>query len=212
MGKRYQAILKFLEQKFVCFDLEHDRLEVLKYCVGVNGVILCTPTDTHAQWLNDLITIRCKKILCEKPIVKDPYELFEIYERAKEYEIDIKMMMQYIYPNLKGVGGASGEGESYYDYFRHGSDGIFWDCLQIIGLARGEVKLYESSPIWRCVINGAPLKIGQMDRAYIWFVGQWLRDLLKQEPKDIIEMHQKVYVMAQGGIGGSNQGSYRHSS
>lgn len=209
MGKRYQAILKFLDVPFLCFDVDKPHEEILKMCVRCKGgVILCTPTDTHAKFLHDLITLKVDKILCEKPITKDLNDLEDIYARAKEADITLTMVMQYSCPLLIG---RHNVGDTYYDYFRHGNDGLYWDCFQIIALAEGAIDLQESSPVWKCMINGKVLSIANMDKAYVWFIDMWLKGKIKQDPKDIIIMHQKVDILARG-ASAANQSINRHSS
>ncbi len=67
-------------------------------------------------------------------------------------------------------------GKSFYNYFRHGNDGLAWDCLQIIGLARGAISLEECSPVWSCVINGRRVPLAAMDAAYIGYVQSWFKN------------------------------------
>lgn len=212
MGKRYQAVLKYLEKPYLCFDIKDERTNVLRACMDATSVILCTPTDTHFEWLDDLISCRVEKILCEKPVTKDLNELADIYSRAKLADIDLKMVNQYTYPLLAPGHDAGSIGDSYYDYFRHGSDGIYWDCMQIIGMANGEIRLSENSPIWRCTVNGVNLKFGRMDQAYIWFINRWLKGELKQSPEYVIDMHKKVYTLIHGGMVGDGKGPHRYSS
>lgn len=208
MGKRYQAILEHLKEPFSCFDQETEHNKILKAAILSKGVILCTPTDTHSKFLHDLITVRVKRILCEKPIVKNPGDLADIYARADEADVDLKMVFQYTY---KAINSDDGEGDSYYNFFRHGNDGLIWDCLQIIGLARGKVFVYENSPIWQCILNGKKVNFASMDKAYVWFVSEWLKGKIKQSPREIIEIHQKCLTMEkEHDI--RNKGFDRHSS
>jgi hypothetical protein len=155
-----------------------------------------------------MITVRVKRILCEKPIVKDPNDLADIYYRASHADVDLKMMFQYTYHTISP---SHTSGDTFYDYFRHGNDGLVWDCLQIIGLAKGDVKVYEESPIWKCVINGHPVNSRIMDRAYVWFVNRWLNKTLRQDPKEIIRIHQKVDTFAKE-RDGAHKHTHRHSS
>jgi hypothetical protein len=89
----------------------------------------------------------------------------------------------------------AGDGPSHYNYFRHGNDGILWDCMQIIGLANGPVEIKEDSPIWDCVINGNRLNLSDMDGAYVSFIRSWLNGNLRQNFIEVVEIHRKVLRM-----------------
>ncbi len=67
-------------------------------------------------------------------------------------------------------------GETVYDYFKSGSDGLAWDAINICGLAEGKVTLKNKSPFWQCKLNGAVLSHGLVDHSYIEMVQAWLRD------------------------------------
>lgn len=184
MGKRYQAILKHLKKDFKCFDIDSTHYEIVDWCENSEGIILATPTETHVDYL--LLLEKCKKpVLCEKPLSMYKSDLEEI-KWACQRGLNLTMQMQYKYFDNKEC-----NGPSEYNYFRHGNDGLSWDCLQIIGLARGEVSLKEDSPKWICKLNGLDLDLSQMDDAYIWSVKNWL-----EKPGDdinsLLEIHQKV--------------------
>ena len=107
------------------------------------------------------------------------------------------MMFQYEFfvgPGLKG--------KTIYDYFRHGNDGLVWDCVQIIGLHEGkdeDLNLSEKSPVWTCQINGKKLELDNMDRAYMWAVDQWFINPKSQDPYRIVAIHEKTASLAKSG-------------
>lgn len=191
MGLRYQAILRYLERDFKCVDIETPKDEIREIASRSSGVILATPTDTHVDFIQDLIPFR-KPILCEKPVTKDVTQLRELMAKIRESGTPFSMMYQYevLAPHVhKGV--------SRYNYFRHGNDGLVWDCLQIIGLARGDIILKEESPIWSCMINGRALNISHMDAAYIAFVQRWFRQPSESLQK-ITHIHEKTAEFKNG--------------
>jgi hypothetical protein len=180
MGKRYQAVLRYLNENFDCHDLRLTRpvgpLE--KY----DRFIIATPTDTHLGWVKALDCYK-KPIFCEKPLAKNQEEVLEIAQCLSP----LTMQMQY----LQLVDKAD-DGHSSYDYYHHGPDGLIWDCFQIIALAKGDISLREESPVWRCTINGRPLLRGHMDLAYVDYVRGWLQGE-RQTPRDVlVEWHNKV--------------------
>lgn len=191
MGKRYQAILDHLGHSWMGLDEKDTNIwDVFppEYYHEATSFIIATPTDTHAEIILDLLPYR-KPILCEKPITKDADLLPHLRDAIERSKTPFQMMLQYKYllPKLA-------RGESHYDYFRHGNDGLHWDCLQIIGLAKGEVTLREKSPVWDCVINGHRIHPGQMDQAYVTAVEAFLHGH-PQDLGEIVDMHHKVLEM-----------------
>jgi hypothetical protein len=210
MGKRYQAILKHISEykdmslTYDCYDIANgeQRLDYDKY----SHVIIATPTDNHKQYLNDLLDYK-GAILCEKPIIKG--EVGNIIENR-----DIEMMFQYAYlyrlhpyNDLKAVSHRFGhsskdETASTYNYYNTGKDGLYWDCLQIIGLHRGPIhrlKIMNESPIWSCTINAETLFIGHMDNAYVKAVFAWLNGF--RFKKDLIRIcHEKVLTYSKSAV------------
>lgn len=186
-GKRYQAILSHLGKDFIRVDASlpgsalNPSLEE-----NIEGIIIATPTESHVSVIKSYLRLK-KPMLVEKPICKKIDDLSEVLELSKASDIKLSMMFQY-----KKLGPSDARQKSYYDYFRHGDDGLIWDCFQIIALSKAEVFLKESSPIWNCTINGRKLNSGDMDKAYIDEVKEWLSGKEKETAKEIMDAHQKV--------------------
>jgi hypothetical protein len=189
MGKRYQAILRHLGKEVLCADIEHKAKEILSMVELCDRVIIATPTETHRYYLKKLIPMKIP-VLCEKPVVKKTNEIAVILNEVEKFGTPFTMMNQY-YEISKSLL----DRPSSYDYFRTGKDGLIWDCLQIIGLAQGEVTLENKSPIWKCTINGETLNFADMDRAYVSFVEKWVNDRVIQSPEYIFKIHQKTEKM-----------------
>lgn len=185
MGKRYQCILKYLDQEFLGVDKDTPRDVMKELARKSSGIIIATPTDTHVELVRDLLPFH-RPILCEKPVTKDVAELKDLCEEIKNSKTPFRMMLQYEVLNSHRASGSS-----YYNYFRHGSDGLVWDCLQVIGLAKADVTIAEDSPVWSCRLNGKALNLSHMDAAYIHYLQQWFRhpdDYLSK----IILLHEKT--------------------
>lgn len=185
MGKRYQAILKYLGKKPITSDIEDSPQTLDDKLLVSDGVIIATPTETHYE-LIDFCSDRKIPILCEKPLSKHPGELAGIKRLVESEKINLTMTMQY-----KLLDKPHSSGPSYYDYFRTGKDGLKWDCLQIIGLARGRVLLAGDSPIWKCTLNDHDLSFSDMDKAYVQFVKNWF-DRPGDDLGKLMDIHQKV--------------------
>jgi hypothetical protein len=186
MASRYRAIFAVLGVEVVVWDIG-EKPDV----TDVEGFLVATPTPTHLDILKEIIPLK-KPILCEKPVVKTMFELLEIRRLCEEHGTPFQVVMQYCW-----LVDAISMGETRYDYFKHGNDGLVWDCFQIIALSKGPVELGEKSPIWDCVINGIRLNIGAMDFAYIEMLKSWLERPSAQPWDFIIESHQKVLNYAE---------------
>lgn len=184
MGRRYSALLKYMNKTTV-WGVDNNLTvdQIIKEARAFEGVILATPTDTHYEFLIKLAPLNCK-VLCEKPITKNADEMVhlkKLYEKK-----DLQMVMQY-----RDLDESSNRGESFYDYYNHGRDGLYWDCLQIIGLARHRVMLSENSPFWKCRLNGKDLDLRQMDYAYSWMLKRWFNNP-KGDLSYLSDVHDKV--------------------
>ena len=190
MGTRYKRILDYLGRSYKCYDTKLST-PLEEAAMGCDRAIIATPTRLHAESILDILSVMpSKPILCEKPIDKDLKVLKDILQKCKDAKTDLRMVFQYkrIYNNDGLIG------PSHYNYFRHGDDGLAWDCIQIIGLAKGTVNLEETSPVWSCAINGQKLQIQNMDWAYIEYIRDWLTfPSLCIGPDEILAIHEKVH-------------------
>jgi hypothetical protein len=151
-------------------------------------ILIATPTDTHASLIKELLEFD-RPILCEKPITKNIDELSELIESVKKLDGKLDMVCQY-----KHLLNSSQTGPSVYNYFRHGNDGLVWDCMQIVGLANGTVDLFETSPVWQCRINGQELNIKHMDQAYVSEILDWINNPCG-DLDSISLMHHKTHEL-----------------
>ncbi len=195
MGKRYQAIFNYLGVSAILSDKEHGVQAIKSFAGKTDGVVIASPTSTHVEMIRALIPIR-KPILCEKPVTKNLTELTEVLKELEGAMVPFRMMYQYSVmtePNRIG--------RSYYNFYNHGTDGLIWDCMQIIGLSRGQLELGESSPIWRCMINGQAIKREHMDAAYVAYVQKWIK-YPNQSHHEILKIHEKTKLAEKQGIYG----------
>lgn len=185
MGSRYRAIFKHLGEQWIGMDTHN--LDKIDECYkNASRFILCTPTELHHDQLIDLAKLR-KPVLCEKPITTNIAELEHIIEAFQMMETPLSMVLQY-----RNLVKTTHEGPSSYDYFRTGKDGLYWDCFQIIALARGDIAVNNQSPIWKCSLNGRQLSIADMDQAYVTEIDRWLRDDAETDLEWILKAHKKV--------------------
>lgn len=184
MGKRYQAILKHLGKEFYAFDRDDSLFDILKSAESSLNAIIATPTSTHIDYLLLLEKFNIP-VLCEKPLAMNRDDLTEI-KHLVQRGMNLTMMMQYQMLDNKDSNGLT-----YYNYFRHGSDSLSWDCIQLIGLARGEIEIKDTSPVWQCILNGTELSLGDMDRAYVDYLESWYKNP-GQDIHSLLTIHEKV--------------------
>lgn len=187
MGSRYMSILRYLGEKACSIDVDtlaSTKRGILSTC---KGVIVATPTKTHFKIVMDLYNLGVP-VLVEKPF---SLNLDEVYQVAELYKGKNLMMVNQYKEFIEHYDA----GPTYYNYFKHGNDGIYWDCISIIALAKTTIDLRETSPIWQCTINGFDLDISLMDKAYIQMIRKWLK-VPHQPDYDLIHVHKKVVELA----------------
>lgn len=192
MGRRYSSILDYLEVDWVGCEEGHPVPPFATH------YIIATPTDTHAEMIN-LIGREPnsnKRILVEKPVcvmtsIHPPKELAAIQAaRAQGRGNSVYMVNQYAYyPGVDVINGITS-----YDFYNSGNDGIGWDCIQLLHLARGRVFLKNESPIWKAKINGIILDRDLVDQCYV----DMIKDFVGPRKNlwgwhNIKEAHEKAY-------------------
>jgi len=151
-----------------------------------DSVLICTPTKSHI----DDIVIASRTglpILCEKPIATNLDDVLTLCDWVEKEGVNLSMVNQY--RQL----GPFHEGWSYYNYWNTGKDGLAWDCISILALAKGRAVLGNDAAIWTCAINGRNLNLAEMDIAYIRMIKEWLAFGKTAEDVNYIrEAHKKA--------------------
>jgi len=195
MGQRYQAILKSKKIPYVGLDRNDPWTIEEQECTHI---ILATPTPSHIPLLERVAhsANRKLKFLVEKPIgiIRDVSEL-DVLKEIENKGHKIYMVNNYAYVN-PAVINTNGDNVSIYSYYNSGKDGLKWDCIQLIYLAEGKVLLYDTNPIWRCVINGVAVNRSEIDKTYVDMIMDFYSDNTYYGRlwgrKDIIAAHNKV--------------------
>jgi hypothetical protein len=207
MGKRYMLILKHLGHSPFGFDLKKDTPtpidEIEKYGERFDGIIIATPTSHHLNVIN-LYKRSGLPILCEKPFTNNYKRHCEmLHEVIEDKDLKIRMVNQYEYYENKRLDHLKiiKEHEIHelpkitkYNYFKTGQDGLLYDCINILGLAKHKFDIQNNSPIWQCTINGFICRMDQMDHAYVWNVKDWL-EKFDSNKEYIIKAHEKVWSL-----------------
>jgi hypothetical protein len=188
MGQRYAKILDYLKLEWHGIEIDHHPRVIDIMCAKASHILISTPTNTHFNELCFYASYR-KPILCEKPFSNNLKQIDMILNHDHDHQVSMVYQYKYI-DNYKD----HALGMTEYDYYKHGGDGLIWDCIQIIGLARGPISLKETSPIWKCKINGMAMDIGDMDQAYVEMIKDWLDpNSKKMSHEEIYAVHKKAH-------------------
>jgi len=205
MGKRYMLILKHLGHLPYGFDLKNNHPvpvdEIEKYQDKYDGIIIATPTLHHLGNIA-LYSRSGLPILCEKPLANyfDPHTL---QSTIAPDSLKIRMINQYQYYENKRLDHLKiiKEHEIHelpkittYNYFKTGQDGILYDCINILGLAKHKFDIRNDSPIWNCALNGFRCRLDGMDHAYVWNVKDWL-EKFDSNKQYIMNAHDKIWSL-----------------
>ena len=164
MGRRYCAILKYLGVDYIPTEVG----EGFPAAGSFDAILIATPTYMHCQHIRKVWSYGVP-ILCEKPIGTDLAEVLDLCRDAEREGVKLRAVNQYAHLVPEGA-----HGDTRYDYFRTGQDGLAWDCISVLALAKGPVVLSNQSPVWTCKINGHVLSLADMDRAYVKMLQGWL--------------------------------------
>jgi hypothetical protein len=201
MGRRYAAICKHLGFDSVGYDpmLKDSVWDGFFTDRSLSHIIITSPTDQH---LTNLMMLRLgvhkhTPILCEKPIAKasDEYNK-ELMTNLVCLSERTFMVNNYSFTDLI----PDHEGVTSYDYCCSGRDGLNWDCIQLIYLARGEWHLRNESPVWQCQINGQWVHRSSVDFSYIRMMKTFLVPFPGPNlwgPEAILSAHKKVAAFEQ---------------
>lgn len=157
IGRRYAAILKYLEEPFQVIDIDDQRPN----WGSIDKAIIATPTPTHVEVLNEIP--RHIDVLCEKPVSKDP-DLIPDRENC------------FVVSNYRQVVKLKGLLPPYkvwYSYYNTGSDGLLWDCCQLIYLDE-EAIIDTDSPRWNLSINGHFIKYRDLEESYVRMISDFV--------------------------------------
>lgn len=207
MGTRYCAIFRHLGVPVIPVDTEPSGISwpAVDHAVqSARGLVIATPTPMHWQALSRYREYETP-ILCEKPVTKNPSELQKYLlgtfrhpglcfgHTPRQRVGPFAMMMQYQILNPPaGTSGTQHVEPTEYDYFRSGQDGLGWDCISLLGLAREPVSLRNESPVWRCTLNGRVLSHADVEQAYVDFVARWLKEPEFQDRAWLVRAHEKA--------------------
>jgi hypothetical protein len=104
------------------------------------------------------------------------------------WRLNLTMVYQYKYAYKED----RRKGPSLYSHYNHGQDGIVWDCIQLVGLAKSKILLTDHLPTWTMEVNGNEVSRAEVDNSYVVFINEWLNGREKQLPCTILDAHLKA--------------------
>jgi hypothetical protein len=205
MGRRYSAICDYFKIKNIGIDLD-DRAEIASNC---DKIIIATPTNTHCDMIVKYAKYG-KPILCEKPLSKDPDELFDVLKYTKNHAVPVFMVNNYLYSIENDL--VKNGTDTVYSYYSSGNDGLIFDCIQLVDMAEDKIVLANASPIWQCEINGAIIRKESIDFSYMRMIDKYLdNDLPLRKTEELTYLHYRAKE-AQDEFDRSNSVCHWHSS
>jgi hypothetical protein len=189
MGRRYMAILKYLDIPHWGYDIEDYEYTSDDLAVSTH-MIIATPTATHYDQIMMLHPFLKDKgrILCEKPISKNGKELEQVFNLKNLY-----MVNNYAYILPEQVDGL------VYNYFKTGGDGLSYDCIQLFKFIDSPEKivLLKNSPVWTLnyILNSKRHEISSsaIDGSYINMILDFLGDGKKLwDMQTALELENKI--------------------
>jgi hypothetical protein len=162
-GSRYCAILKSLDVPYEVFDLADEQCRPFED-YDFTHAIIATPTPNHLVWLNTLCH-QDKTFLCEKPVSKMVDEIVPFISYDKGYVVNnYAFCLDQFKPDSCKI---------TYDYFRTGSDGVYFDCVQLLYLDL-EARIRTNSPIWEFWNHSYRVHYHEIEQSYIDMVQTFL--------------------------------------
>ena len=191
MGRRYAAICDHLKIDWQGYDIMGGSDDY-----PYTHVIIATPTEAHLGCLLKYgQEAQGRPILIEKPVrksaantekaIRDIDNLFMVNNYAHIHEV-----RQDPYRSWRTQ-------DTTYSFYNTGADGVYWDCIQLIHLAKRSIDINLQSPIWSCTINGIPINRAQVDRGYVDMIADFVgpqNNLWGYD--DIVAAHEKVEAFA----------------
>lgn len=152
IGSRYAAIMRHYGIEHEIFDTQLGNVDQVNWD-RFDKALIATPTASHLSVMSGIP--EHIPVLCEKPVSKT---LDGIPTRKNAY-----MVSNYRYVlnicQIRLIKRMS------YDYYKTGSDGIYWDCCQLLYLDPS-CRLNNVSPRWNLNINGYWVKYRDVEESY----------------------------------------------
>ena len=160
IGTRYRAILDYIGEKYVVWDTV--AVDTANMPEKFDSAIIATPTFTHPYFCKLMEGMK-KPYLCEKPVTTERGETLSGGHTVCNYKYLIEPGQQI-----------------HYNYYKTGSDGLLWDCCQLVYLDPNAVLL-KTSPRWHLMANNQLIAYRDLENSYV----SMIRDFVKGNYKKL---------------------------
>lgn len=169
IGSRYMLILKHMGVACESWDMAdpHGYASELTDLEFTHAIV-ATPTRTHYMYTRKLIEMGIPT-LCEKPLSTSIDECEYLVGYAGERGASAHVVCNYNYT----LAGKLSSPHIEYDYYKTGSDGLYWDCCQLLYLDQF-ASLRNESPWWQFVVNGYEVAYRDLEISYVKMLQDWL--------------------------------------
>jgi len=166
MGRRYSAIFRYLKIPFDRWDISTgDPLPALSQ---YEYALICTPTDTHIEWIKRLRDSRVEFVLCEKPICMSSTELDGL--ELGDTHLCVVNNWSFAHRDMVLLPGSC---VVDYSNWYTGPHGGVWDGIQLHYLDKRGLADISEGPVFRCRINSLPVTLSDIDESYVRMIHTW---------------------------------------
>jgi len=183
MGQRYCKILNRAGIEVLEYDLKISK-DINLRASGAVGAIICTPTDTHLVYIEQLCELQVP-FLCEKPVCLSVGDTERAWEFVQQAGVNAHVVSNWRYTRHGFMGWDTGSHEINYKHFHSGNDGLLWDCCQLVYLAKDHrPTLSSEADQFSCTIDGEEISLLDIEESYSLMLMDWLRQFCGKHVSD----------------------------
>jgi hypothetical protein len=163
-GKRYLAILKYLKIPCTGSDVQEP-------IPAGDASIIATPDIIHRTNVEDLMQHGYKRFLIEKPVSRYPEDIVAL----QKLPVTCHMVCNWRFVEGMLPPGQNSIDYNSYNWGKPGRENAAWNLAQLIYLsAPGKLHVSSQSPIWACLINDRPVRLGDIEKSYVDMIQAWI--------------------------------------
>jgi len=170
-GRRYMMILKGMGVPHVGYDICQEPKINSTDC---DRAIICTPTKTHADVLEDILLNHpgIRHVLCEKPLAHTVEDAITMAKAADIAGVRLHTVCnwRFFMPKLL-------EHASHHIYYRSpsfGNEDAWMNCCQPVHYAKDYKPDLALSDLWDLIIDDTPIQYQHVCESYRKMIRDWL--------------------------------------
>ena len=197
MGRRYCAIIKWLGYEVIEKDIGVNEASNV-FDLSFDKAIIATPTNLHMEYCID-IGIRDRPFLCEKPVSKllSDMKLLKTYSSGYMVNNWLYACEHHRINNIE------------YNFYNTGKDGILWDLIQPIYIARNSVTINPAHPIFEVWADNQRITLDAICESYVDMVSDFVEGVYENlwTMEDAYKATEKVLTWKGIKYVGTNSGA-----